>query len=129
MLEEFYGKPMIQPFENRLQRDAVWIGTGGTGLSVYSLQGYYSEDGSEISLDIANSSIYIDGTYYTQSEAGNMLVDCWCATKERPKVEYSVVDSSTDTFHAILNSMAEEGWLLVPQGPFGNDVTFWRWAD
>ena len=55
--------------------------------------------------------------------------ECWCATKERPRVEYSVIDSSTDTFNAILNSMAEEGWLLVPQGPFGNAVTFWRCAD
>ncbi len=55
--------------------------------------------------------------------------ECWCATQQRPRVEYSVIDSSTDTFNAILNSMAEEGWLLVPQGPFGNQITFWRWAD
>lgn len=64
-----------------------------------------------------------------QNGSNEWSVECWCATQQRPRVEYSVVDSSTDTFNAILNSMAEEGWLLLPQGPFGNQITFWRWAD
>ena len=56
-------------------------------------------------------------------------VECWCATQQRPRVEYSVVEANSGSWNGILNSMAEEGWLLLPQGPFGNQITFWRWAD
>ena len=55
--------------------------------------------------------------------------ECWCATQQRPRVEYSVVEANSGSWNGILNSMAEEGWLLLPQGPFGNQITFWRWAD
>ena len=134
MLEEFYGKPMIQPFENRALRDAVWIGSGETSMNIYSLQGYYSSDGAEIQVDIANSNVYIDGVSYSQSEAANVSNDCWCAINERPHIEYAVCNAyASGGFEQCVSQKQQEGWYPLGSVHVENftDYTqaWWRWAD
>ena len=67
-------------------------------------------------------------------------VECWCATQERPKVEYLVLDpmesiynDSAVEFEPWLNEKAQEGWRLMPTpagyAEPGTWVVLWRWAE
>ena len=59
--------------------------------------------------------------------------ECWCATKQRPRVEFDRVNALSITEWAeFLNQKASEGWYILPQPVPAADtqsVTFWRWAE
>ena len=58
---------------------------------------------------------------------------CYCATIERPKVEYYLYSSSTgngslDSIQGALDELASEGWkVLTPYE--GNKLVLWRYAE
>lgn len=75
---------------------------------------------------------------YSKLEDGD--VHCLCATRERPKVEYLVLDpmesiynDSAVEFEPWLNDKAQEGWRLMPTpagyAEPGTWVVLWRWAE
>ena len=132
-LESFYGKPMILPIADSQQKDGVWTQTGDSWeLDARALQGIFTEDELRLATHPMNQFVVVEGPSnqgIDYTDRNEFQQDCWCATVGRPRVEYSVVVVDTGTWNEILNSMAEDGWLFIPQGSFGNEVTFWRWAD
>ena len=133
-LEDFYGKPIIQPFESRLIRDIVWWSGGAYDLNAASLQGYRTEGGGEISLGVLNANIWLDGSYYTLTQAEMLPLDCWCASSSRPKVNYSICSSYVSGgFDACVNEKTENGWYPLGgvelQPPSDYTQAFWRWAE
>ena len=131
-LESFYNKPMLMMSSEYGSRDGVWTGTGDWKLDARSLQGSMSEDGLIVSSHPFSTNVVVTDPLnqgLSSYDRNEFQQDCWCSTVGRPRAEYSVVDAGSGTWNEILNSMAEEGWLLLPQGPFGNQITFWRWAD
>ena len=69
-------------------------------------------------------------------EAGSSLSsprECWCATKQRPRVEFDRVNAlPIPEWAEFLNQKASEGWYILPQPVPATDtqsVTFWRWAE
>ena len=131
-LEEHYGKPIIQPYASRTDRDAVWLGNGNTGLSVKSLQGFYDESGTEVSLPPLSDNIYVNGNYIYSDDAPKLKHDCWCASTSKPKVEYSICSSQSD-FVECVEQKTQSGWYPLGgvQSGGSNDYTqaFWRWAE
>ena len=134
MLEEFYGKPMVLPFDQRNDRDAVWMTSGEENLNVFSLHGHYSEDASLIQKDILNTDVKIGGESYTQSQAANVPNDCWCAISEQPHIEYAVCDESEPGgFHQCVSQKQQQGWYPLGSIEFDDAIghlqAWWRWAD
>ena len=57
---------------------------------------------------------------------------CWCATQQRPKVEYKVIlfDGDDSNMEPLINEAAQEGWRLMPAvNGAGDKATMWRWAE
>ncbi|MGY8887241.1 MAG: hypothetical protein ACKVGT_10520 [Flavobacteriales bacterium] len=80
-------------------------GDGVIGVS--DLQGLLSQDGLEFS------------------------ATCYCATHERPEVEYSIIATGADitTRSVFVSEAALEGWRLMPDADGYGYSTMWRWAE
>ena len=68
-------------------------------------------------------------TIYQQLYAAGAT--CYCATHERPKVEYSIIATGADitTRRELVSEAALEGWRLMPDADGYGYSTMWRWAE
>jgi hypothetical protein len=99
-----------------------------TDLTLRNRNKLYTTDNDGSSFEI--------GAFQSQYNAnGNFgyAYECWCATKQRPRVEFDRVNALPITEWAeFLNQKASEGWYVLPQPIPASDtqsVTFWRWAE
>ena len=99
-----------------------------TDLTLRNRNKRYTTDNDGSSFEI--------GAFQSQYNAnGNFgyAYECWCATKQRPRVEFDRVNALPITEWAeFLNQKAFEGWYVLPQPIPASDtqsVTFWRWAE
>ena len=77
------------------------------------------------------------GAFYSVHQPTNNFgegysYECWCATQQRPKVEYKVIlfDGDDSNLEPLINEAAQEGWRLMPAvNGAGDKATMWRWAE
>ena len=85
----------------------------------------FSDDGSIFEIGAFQSIYNANGNF-------GFAYECWCATQQRPRVEYKAQEVTQETLELILNENAQDGWIFLPSGgPLGSgdQAFFWRWAD
>ena len=65
----------------------------------------------------------VSSTYASLPERGK--AECWCATQQRPRVEWQRIMETE--WEASIEQLSDEGWRM--HSAEGNKVFFWRWAD
>jgi len=68
------------------------------------------------------------------ANGGDIGVTCFCATSERPKVEYSYCREDDGDFAECITSKMQEGWYPLGGLSAGGNYSythqaFWRWAE
>ena len=59
-------------------------------------------------------------------------LECWCATQERPRVEYTQCIGDGEYILNCVQEKTQQGWYPLDLIPFGSNnmiQTLWRWAE